>query len=251
MKERPIPFSGPMVRAILEGRKTQTRRVISCANSTVDGSRWAQERFAALDFSEKHEKLAADPSYPCGCLKYVPCSLDDDPTVGHRVRSRWNTGDRLWVREAWKTAKVNDHLSPAQMVSACRKAGWKSGRTWAPIEYLADGRRENWDTFPTQLGKFRNSRFMPRDYSRITLEITEVRVQRLQEISEEDARAEGIYLFHGGPSEGGGYKVAPGEQEYDTAAESFRELWDSINAKLGCGWSTNPWVWALTFRRVA
>lgn len=148
-------------------------------------------------------------------------------------------GDRLYVKEAWKTAQVNDALSPKQMIKACRDAGWKSGKAWAPIEYLADGHRDNFDTFAKQLGRYRHARFMPSDYSRITLEVTDVQVQRLQEISVRDAIAEGAPAVPPFPAS----VTAPEDH-----LTGFRKLWESIN---GPGsWDANPWVWAVSFKVV-
>lgn len=88
--------------------------------------------------------------------------------------------------------------------------------------------------------------FMPRAASRITLELTSVRVERLQSISEDEARADGAHLV---PGEGGGWKFDRGEQECDSAVEAYRRLWDSLNADRGFGWDSNPWVWVVEFRR--
>jgi hypothetical protein len=187
MKERPILFSGPMVRAILEGRKTQTRR-----------------------------PLRRQPNYTPRML-YVPyrggkriCVRDDKNFYDY-----WNwcsygvPGDRLWVRETWfqgyATVYRADHPE-------CQPSG-----------YSAD--------------KWRPSIFMPRWASRLTLEITDVRVQQVQAISEADANAEGCDL----PAR---------DQDWSQCRRWYQDLWDSINAKRGCGWATNPWVWALTFRRI-
>lgn len=226
MKERPILFSGEMVRAILEGRKTQTRRPVK---------------------PQPHEATTAFRDIPDTPFWYGAINTHNDfgeEFYPNPAQGNWKwkypygvPGDRLWVREPWKTAKVHDALSPKQMIQACRDAGWKSGRAWAPIEYLADGRRENWDTFPPETGRYRNSRFMPRDYSRLTLEVTEVRVQRLQEISEDDARVEGCDP-----------QIIDGFVECGTRKTSFRLLWESIN---GPGsWEANPWVWSISFKRV-
>lgn len=87
---------------------------------------------------------------------------------------------------------------------------------------------------------------MSRAASRITLEITGVRVERLQDISEDDAKAEGSYLCS---AEGGGWKFDRGEQEYDMAVEAYQNLWDGLNGTRGCGWDMDPWVWVIEFRR--
>lgn len=254
MKESPILFSAPMVCAILDGRKTQTRRVVSCANSTVDGSSCTRERFEALDFSEHREKLCADTSYRCGCLKYVPCALDDDPTCGHRVRSRWDAGDQLWVRETWGVADsggrlidpcINYRADGAQLPLI----GHADPATWS----IAGSSHEvnDADLLKVKDG-WRSSRFMFRWASRLTLEVIDVRVQRLQEISEEDARAEGVEKLGEFPNitPYRNYEVEQpaGARNFSTAARSFISLWDSINAKRGFRSATNPWVWAISFR---
>lgn len=254
VKERPILMSAPMVRALLEGRKTQTRRVV---------------KPQPHDIATVHQDCETEE---WGQLWY---SLDRrrDPTVEHWEPFRCpygKPGDRLWLREAWRTAKVNDHLSPKQMIQACRDAGWKSGKAWAPIEYLSDGYRANWKTFPGETGRYRHARFMPRDYSRITLEITEVRVQRLQDISEADAIAEGVDEK---PLSRGEIRLSDWWVDYlmpknslVCARHSYASLWDSLNGKREGGrkthskahalsaekysWDANPWVWAISFKAV-
>jgi len=159
MKERPIIFSAPMVRAILDGRKTQTRRVV-----TFNASHRVQ-------LAHKNWHIE-DPDAILACPYGVP-------------------GDRLWVRETWRGGDIICYGPHYHADEEWHKnAGWKSPMC------------------------------MPRWASRITLEITDVRVQRLQDISEEDAQA-----------------------------ESAKEFWDSIDGK-SHPWSSNPWVWVVTFKRV-
>ena len=198
----PILFSGAMVRAILEGRKSQTRRVVK--------GKWIPTVEAVL---------AANGRWVWSTIQY-------DLTTPHG-----QPGDRLWVRETWASRGVNPVARPS------------GGRGAAVIEYRADGIRATWDHDPIQRDAddyWRPSIFMPRWASRITLEITEVRVQRLQEISPEDCVAEGIYPSDA-MSKWSGLK---------SPVETYRELWDHLNAKRGFGWSVNPWVWCLTFRRL-
>lgn len=227
--------SGPMVRAILEGRKSQTRRVLTRSNSTVDGYSWAEEFWDDLDFSDGPWK-DGNPNGPggfgCGQYLHVPRHSDD---TFHRVRSRWEPGDRLWVRETW------------------RFWGWtEDGIPW--IEYRADGEKRLLEraTIPFEWGDrladiwadlstagncpaddngegfracdkgWRPSIHMPRWASRLTLEVTGVRVERVREISEEDARAEG-YVSRDG---------------------FLRGEWAQ---KYSAG---NPWVWVIEFRRI-
>jgi hypothetical protein len=193
MAERPILFSAPMVRAILAGTKTQTRRVMS------DRHRW--------HFIEATGDLALCPY--------------------------GQPGDRLWVREAWSTLPMYDAVKPSDM------APYYAGT----IRYKADGH---------QSGKLRPGMFMPRWASRITLEITGVRVERLQDISEEDAIAEGIEQM---PCQVPNTRLwrnyTPGNGWTSRVAipqNSFRSLWESING--ADSWNANPWVWVVEFRRV-
>lgn len=207
MKERPILFSGPMVQAILDRRKTQTRRVVSL----------------------RGEALAYFNSL-------------SDPGLSGRVKE-WcpygKPGDRLWVRETWRTAKSLDDLSPHGMANKAIEAGWK--RPWAPIKYEADGAEINTNTmFGAEWGKTRVSIHMPRWASRITLEVTEVRVQRLQEISEEDAKAEGVEAVP---------FCKAGRPDGMEHVEAFEDLWQKINGERpGGSWKANPWVLAITFK---
>lgn len=196
MKERPILFSGAMVRAILEGRKTQTRRVIP------------NDWWRCLDPDDEDDRAAAIPQCPYG----VP-------------------GDRLWVRETWW-----------QIPEPTARQLRDGADTWPKVAYAADEsdveREEN-----REFGwKLRPSIFMPRQFSRLTLEITSVRVERVQDISEGDASAEGVYVGAEEPRATSGY-YGP--------RNAYKHLWDSINAKRGHSWESNPWVWVLEFRRAA
>lgn len=185
MKERPILFNAPMVRAILSGQKTQTRR----------GAK-----------PVKHPDLG-NLYYP-GALV-----LEREPQhVIERACPYGQPGDRLRVRETHSYAP--DHDEPA----GC-----------ARVLYAADGER---------YGKLHPSIHMPRWASRILLEIVSVRVERLQDISEADAEAEGIDFL----------RRVPDADETLTAKELYECLWESIN---GAGsWNANPWVWAIEFKRI-
>lgn len=193
MKERPILFSGPMVRAILEGRKTVTRREV--------------KKSAALDC------LAAgfEPSFLT-----VPGNADLCPYG--------QPGDRLWVRETWARVGTGDpgYLVYRATYPNCLPPGVEN----VPADIRDEGYR------------WRPSIHMPRAASRILLEITAVRVERLQEISEEQARAEGY----------------PADRERETGGSGldawlwFRSLWGEINGPEA--FSANPWVWVVEFKRV-
>ena len=202
MRERGILFNGPMVRAVLAGKKTQTRRIVKpqpdwdspkpCCETTRDGFQGAVNR----------------GMWSCGGT----WTDDEDP----RRCPYGQPGDRLWVREAW------NKFPP-----------------WEGYFYAADdhsfgiGECDDSDHIEPHDLRWKPSTNMPREASRLTLEITEVRVERLNEISEGDAEAEGCFAL--------------GDADC-TAVEQFRRLWESIN---GPGsWALNPFVWVITFRRV-
>ena len=187
MKERPILFSGPMVRAILDGRKTQTRRV--CVGQ--------RELSRAADFQISR------------CPHGQP-------------------GDRLWVRETW------GRIHPG----ALSKLDPDPKSTFWRIAYRADG--ETVPSMEEHGEKWKPSIFMPEFASRITLEIESVRVDRVQEITEEDAKAEGVEFM----------RFHPDSDETLSSRDLFEILWDSINLERGFGWESNPWVWVITFRRI-
>jgi hypothetical protein len=224
MTDSPILFSTPMVRAIQRDidPKTQTRRPVK------------PQPFSQ---PEINDETGLFDVYAGG-------------DVSDSIRSPYGVaGDRLWVKETfvafgrWETRfntkKGRDEWHFIDMTLECDRA-YQYGAD-DPDVPLADGRGAlpGWHRRP--------SIFMPRTASRITLEITDVRVERLQSISEADAIAEGIYLF---PGDGGGFKAARGQQEYDTAVEAYRHLWDGLNVERGFGWDANPWVWVVAFDRL-
>lgn len=215
MAERPILFSGAMVRAILEGRKSQTRRVVKGRGSRglpeFHGGRGEENDPSAwgwfFDGPDHHgyEVLARglDERHDHGLVS-MPCPFG-------------RVGDRLWVRETF----VYRH---------------KYDRYYYRADHLAFA--------PYAHNGWKPSIYMPRRASRLTLEVTGVRVERLNDISEEDAMAEGIKQLSSG-SYGVGGELASLSM---SAPDAFRSLWESIN---GPGsWESNPWVWAITFKRV-
>jgi len=233
-KERPILFSAPMVRAILGGAKTQTRRVVKDRRR-----QW-----------ERHSEVDEDDNWPV---------CEDEYGDWYRMRCPYGVpGDRLWVKETWycdhcfvgdlnltmNCGRIGPDVEPDR--AKC-EAEWRGdGDTGSMMYYRADG--EIWQQMEQSGTGFnwRSPRFMPRWASRILLEITDVSVQRVQDISDDDAIAEGLDAEH---ADGHGYVVAS-PNGYVLVRDAFRELWGSINAKRGFGWAENPWVWALTFRRV-
>lgn len=184
MKERPILFSAPMVRAILGGKKTQTRRLLK------------QQPFIG--------EVEDRPDLGRGWLAFNGKTRLNNPTGEAGLVDLLNNfhgsyryaeaGDRLWVKETWRTAAQLDEHSPTRIAEKCLDAGYS--KPWCPVRYEADGRRENEDRHQwVAEGKTRVSIHMPRWLSRITLEVVSVRVERLQDISLDDARAEGAQRF--------------------------------------------------------
>jgi len=241
-QETPILFNGPMVRAILEGRKTQTRRIVL-------KKRW-------LPGEARHYP----PEFPIHrFLRLVECPYGIP-------------GDHLWVRESWRIASLPYDECPAiqyradnairfcddpsdpvygwddyryeawfermneQLIEDCEKAGLQP-RSDLDMYYTWE-----WDSIPT---RWRPSIHMPRWASRITLEVKGVRVERVQEISEEDARAEGC-----DSPDWPRFVTFPDGTRYALfhAREGFEWTWDQMYAKRGYGWNLNPWVWVIEFR---
>ena len=202
MKERPIPFSAPMIRALLDGSKTQTRRVVKVPDGYKSP---VTKHWNEVHFDDGLMRLVVRETG--SNFKIVPCPY------GQRR-------DRLWVREAWRApAGIFDSKPPRTM------------RSDTPIRYEADGESPRGTFSP---GKFRPPMFMPQWASRITLEITGVRVERLQEISRGDAMEEGCPF--------------PNMAKGDDPRRWYSDLWESIN---GPGsWDANPWVWVVEFKRI-
>ncbi|AOI89006.1 hypothetical protein [Burkholderia pseudomultivorans] len=214
MTERPILFSGPMVRAILEGRKTQTRRVFKMPTGLgwyVSGTARGEETGDLCDLE--------GPGW---------CSIDE------LACPHGSVGDRLWVRETTYDVERNGWVGPVYVESdeGAHAAAWGWGESDDP-DYIE----------PYELRK-RPAIHMPRSMARITLEITGVRAERLQSISEPDARAEGVTIVDHHLR---GYRA---DAYRPPSIRAFHELWDSLNATRGHGWDTNPWVWVIEFKRI-
>lgn len=221
MKERPIIFSGPMVRAILEGRKTQTRRVVTEEwNHGLVASKdypYKKRKFKRRDgrddfvtFSDPHSQMFGEPIwfYSWGNARWLRCPYGAP-------------GDRLWVRETW----AGQHNRPLHEGRLFYRA---DGEVYGRQEALSYVEREK---------RWRSPLLLPRWASRLTLEVKSIRVERVQEISEAGAKAEGVKA---GKTTDGGRCYALG----------FSDLWDSINEKRGYPWSSNPWVWVVEFEKL-
>ena len=204
MADRPILFSAPMVRALLAGSKTQTRRPL---------------KIQPLDILPMQGDAAG--------REWVALMTRDPEPKGTVLRCRYGVpGDRLYVRETWQAVNGNDRARHI-VTHPAPDRGW--------IEYAATPR----DDEPAY--KWRPSIHMPRWASRITLEVTAVRVERLQDISEADAIAEGVNVHsdhHGKP-----------RTSIYSPVQAYHDLWESIN---GPGsWDANPFVWVISFLRTA
>lgn len=195
MKEKPILFSTPMVPAILDDRKTQTRRVIK-----------PQPRIG-FEYEGFNDGYAA---------------FQGDGFLFDKVRPKHQPGDILWVRETWRLVDFT----------------FVDGVWSAAVQYKDSslGPRLSWEHMDDERIGWRPSIFMPRDAARIFLRVTDVRAERVQEISEADARAEGV--------------ITNDAVKVSSYIYWYQQLWDKLNAKRGYGWDTNPWVWVYTFERV-
>jgi len=222
--DRPILFSAPMVRALLAGTKTQTRRIVKIQpDNSADGiladyaldATGKRARFA-LWYMSADERMAAD-WYVHNEPQFCPYG---------------QLGDRLWVREVWARDDEDGQLMYRADVGKDPYAdAWEQGRNEGVPRY-----------------RWKPSIHMPRAASRITLEITGVRVERLQDISEADALAEGVTPKWEPGCSGRLMEAISGFMSFHPAASAYADLWEQIN---GPGsWDANPWVWVVEFKRV-
>lgn len=198
MTDRPILFSSAMVRALLDGRKTQTRRIIKDAPTDAG---W-------ICYEAKGERTWVGPNgYPS-----MPCTL------------RFAQGDRLWVREAWARTSVAPIIETIDNPIVVYRAG---------------------DNRTDYGGPWKPGIHMPRWASRLTLTVTDVRVQRLTDIDEIDALAEGIIRHDPTETDDAEFLAVDGGDIYSSAVDAYEALWNRINGALA--WGANPWIVALTF----
>ncbi len=192
-------FYAEMVRALLDGRKTQTRRPI----------KWKQTRFTEIGEREDGSKWPWSEDAEHACDFWHPCPFGA-------------VGDRIWVREAFRVHSRATDVATL-VYKASERNSWTEQTRRVPVAVCNK---------PATPEKWTPSLHMPRWASRILLEITGVRVERLRSMSQDDARAEGV-IAASGPMEAG---------------LAFRELWDSIYGEES--WKANPWVWVIEFKRV-
>lgn len=225
MKERPILFSTPLVRAILQGTKTQTRRVIDPQWPTAPtthgywGCGVARE---GATYPTKKDRVRSDAyhvhtRFSDGRDVFIYCPFG-------------KPGDRLWVRETWAVGDSD----PDEVLRDQRRGSIVYAADLTDAE-LAESKRVV-RSVPELAKIYRGNRWrpsihMPRWASRVELEITDIRAERLQSISESDAQAEGVAQF--------GWPYVP----------TFMSLWDRVVGE-GASWNANPWVWVVSFRRV-
>lgn len=239
-RERPILFSAPMVRAILAGTKTQTRRIVKpqpYVANVIDGVTYWNVSGSICG------RIMFDADFRAHCPYGV-------------------LGDRLWVREACRAHELTDKEAEEDAFGVMERKGlecplygldgviYKADGVFREIENTREA-SELW----MELNAYRGKRgvtvppiHMPRWASRITLEVTDVRVERLQEISPEDAIAEGAMLDDNGRRKIYGYTMPVDEYWRRSPVDAYMHLWERIH---GAGsWDTNPWVWVVCFRRL-
>lgn len=239
MTTRPILFSGPMVRALLAGRKTQTRRIVRGVPPPPELTNIEHAARHPFPYLDAYCGGTCTPENPRGMTEWW-CWWTRDDRPCEQFKIGYAPGDLLWVREtlrynwghgAWFRDADDTRLLPGETLDTPRPDRWPMGV--CPNLY------------------------MPRTLSRLTLEVTGVKIERLQEISEADAKAEGIEFAvrpfgdwklipgHWDLSENA---VATGEQGEPPPKIKYAHLWNTIHDKPGTRWADNPWVVAVTFR---
>lgn len=207
--EKPIIFCTDMVKAILDGRKTQTRRIIK------------DSFLQSIQFDKLNKVMNSPPFKDKRSGKwYYEIQSDVDDSEHYEIKPKYQVGDKLWVRETFAYRSEQEIAIP----------------TANTILYRADANKMIFDVgqnyrLADYSIKWKSPYYMTKTIARLWLEVTDVKAERLQNISEEDAKAEGC--------------GCDGAMNYK---HRFKRLWDSLNAKRGFGWKTNPYVWVYTFR---
>lgn len=247
MVDRPILFSAAMVRALLAGRKTQTRRIIDFPgiDKVIDFVRVAFDKDTGVPIYEMKDAGGVFVTRPAG--KHF---------VDYHYSPRFAVGDRLWAREAWRVSSKWNVTAPRDLPARTMTTFFEvGGGSMGGIERCPTDRVRTADEYPFDptyppvmpdwAGRKRAGMHMPRWASRLTLTVTDVRVQRLQEISEADARAEGCPLTWDGKP----YDPPPPDVDswQGYGRYSYCLLWNKLNASRGFGWEANPWIVAVTF----
>jgi hypothetical protein len=248
VKERPMIFSGPMIRALLQGRKTQTRRVAKLPEQPEHRGGW------------EATTIGGDGSFVIRSTGRVPvseCAAIWNRTTGMTIACPYDVGDRIWVRETFQLFDPDvDPIPPERFGARAPYSGCEGDREirWTAV-YRADGELSH-----PQHGavRWRSPIHMPRWASRLQLEVTEVRAQRVQAITCEDAIAEGaFYTQYHSTKDGWSLVETTGSgQCLGSPQMAFANQWNVIhggpnwNLKPGSPWDDNPLVWAVSFKRV-
>lgn len=219
-KERPIIFSSPMVLALLDGRKTQTRRIIKpqpevSSIPNYGTHAWRPDKQEAHYFDFQNLKSFETAFNPRVCCPY--------------------SADRLYVRETWREAFSETHECFAYKADLKYKCGKQTPPDLEQLTALNGG--------------WKPSIHMPKKACRLWLEVVDIRVERLQDISEEDAVCEGARFTNFGNLPGWHFKdIKSHEDCLATAKYAFANLWESINGVNS--WTTNPWVWVISLKKM-
>ena len=226
MKDHPIIFSTNMIKAILDGRKTQTRRIVKAPKLHPDYGypHWDD---AWIDGDENEQYL------------HIPFSGDAMERTTHRAYCPYGqVGDKLWARETWRLSGGPDSnrvIYKADGETVLTYIGAKGLSTSKELEP-----QFGWQMIEKYGTHYHPSIHMPKWAARIWLEITNIRVERVQDIDAVEAETEGIRR----PK-----RLCP-DMHDEYILFRFQRLWDSLNAKRGYGWDNNPWVWVIEFKKV-
>jgi hypothetical protein len=243
----PILFSGPMVRALIEGRKTRTRRLLKPQPAVCDHMLPVNDgtghEFTPPGWEGEGPFVVKDREAYCAtCGSGVRES-------GQAIPVRFAPGDRLWVREAWRLPAVLDDQRPADFAQGVVEMGCSGPN--GLVRFEADGRDAWGDAYgDLPLGRLRASMHLPRSLTRLTLTVSNVRIERLKDITEEEAWAEGC--AKGDADDVGGFFPAEepdpsgiGWRGWDCARDWFADLWEEIHGE--GAWDANPWVTVTSF----
>ena len=229
-----ILFSAPMVRAIIEGRKTQTRRIV-----TPQPTKPTENYKPDLYRGKKPNEWAF----------WMPDNRMSEPRTWF---PQYQPGETIAVREAFKTFDCYDHMTPKDIADIYDARKEQDYLGTAPLLYLADQKMNARGSLVMggtknvyKWGRYRHARFMPAALARLHITIAAVRIERLQDISAEDAIAEGIDRRMDGPDEE--YSGSSNTWHWRPSS-AYRDLWESINGP--DSWTANPWVWVYTFRKI-
>lgn len=240
MSEYPILFKPKMVQAILDGRKSQTRRVMKPQPPSEGEVKIHIPKPVYGDWPIGHMYKAPAGTHKAKLNPFAAVSVKDDrwdtwlgikPAEFEWISPYGKPGDALWVRETYAVTERYDDYRPSDVPEGTQ------------VWYQAGGKRYESFTDDVWRGKRRPSIYMCRWMSRLTLEITDVRVERVCHISPQDAASEGVPVLSGATG-------SPDSLTAGLLVDQFRQLWDEINLERGYPWKDNPWVWVIKFEKV-